>query len=276
MKEPVYYERRLEDDFIGPICNHPFPIHLHDVVEIVCMTEGTDLELTIAGTLIQMEPGDIVVVFPSTPHSYETVAEDTKGLSLIFNAETIPEFTHAFRSMLPVSPLIRRDSKPEALDRIIAILVDLTSQPERSPLLGGYLHLFLSYLFSCLALQPVTRQLETTLPFQVLHYIAEHYTEPLSLDSVAHTLGISRIHLSHVCSQQLRINFRQHINALRVNQACTLLQNPGLSISQVAYACGYNNLRTFHRAFQGLCGLSPGQFRQERLPSSAGDEKSAD
>ncbi len=269
MKSPVYYERRAVDDFIGPICEHPYPAHVHDVVEILCMLEGTALELTIGGVQVKMSPGDIAVVFPSTPHSYDVVSEDMRGVAMIFSPETISVCTPAFRSLVPIAPLVKAEDKPPEMNSIIRTLDSLSAQPDKSPLLTGYLHLFLSYLFTCLPLQPAAQQIETSLACQVLRYIADHYTEPLSLESVSHALGISRIHLSHVCSQQLRINFRQHINALRITQACSMLMNPTLSVSQVAYACGYGNLRTFHRAFQAQCSMSPGEFRQERSSSPA-------
>ena len=35
--EPVFYEQRTGDAFAGNICDHPFPAHVHDVVEIVCL-----------------------------------------------------------------------------------------------------------------------------------------------------------------------------------------------------------------------------------------------
>lgn len=99
--------------------------------------------------------------------------------------------------------------------------------------------------------------------FQVLQCISEHFTEPLTLESTAHALGISRIHLSHIFSQQLRINFRQYINTLRIDRARTLLRNPTYSISQIAYQCGYGNQQTFHRAFLSQCGMTPNAFRTE-------------
>ena len=97
--------------------------------------------------------------------------------------------------------------------------------------------------------------------YQVLQYISEHFTEPLTLESTARALGISRIHLSHIFSQQLHINFRQYINTLRIDRAQTLLRDPAYSISQIAYQCGYGNQRTFHRAFLSQCGMTPNSFR---------------
>jgi AraC-like DNA-binding protein len=179
---------------------------------------------------------------------------------MIFSPDTINEFARRFRTMTIVSPLVTSEEKPAELEHIIAKLAELSPQGEH-PLRLGYLHLFLSYLFTAIQLQPLEKQIQSGLSYQVLHYISEHFTEPLSLETTARALGISRIHLSHIFSQQLKINFRQYINTLRIDRACALLRDPAYTISQIVYLCGYGNPRTFHRAFQAQCGVPPKQYR---------------
>lgn len=259
----VFYEVRSENQFAGIICDHPFPSHVHDPVEIVCPTVGT-LAMTISEKQYHLFPGDIAVVFPSVPHSYDYVSPDVEGLTLIFLPDTISEYSRIFRTMLPACPLLSHRDKAPELNGITRSLIKLSHQ-EGSPLQTGYLHLFLAYMFLCLPLSPIEKQIQTSqgyrLSYQILHYISEHFTEPLTLETTAHALGISRIHLSHIFSQQLHINFRQYINTLRIDRACKLLRDPASTISQVAYLCGYNNPRTFHRAFLTQCGMPPNQYR---------------
>lgn len=257
---PLFYEQRNEDVFVGGICEYPFPSHVHDVVEIVCLLTGS-AEMTIAEKKQLLLPGDIAVIFPVIPHSYDDVSEDASGLTLIFSPDTIVEFYHTFRTMKPIHPLLPGSEQPPELKSIISGFYKLSLQDQKSPLQLGYLHLFLSYLFSCLPLNPMDKHSYPGLSFQVLQYISEHFTEPLTLESLSHALGISRIHLSHIFSQQLHINFRQYINTLRIDRARALLRNPAYSISQIAYLCGYGNQRTFHRAFLSQCGMPPNQFR---------------
>lgn len=259
----VFYEQRTENVFAGVICDHPFPAHVHDVVEIVCLQQG-EVKMTIGGNVWRLTPGDIAVVFPTVPHSYEQVSEDAAGLSLIFQPDTIREHYQTFRTMQPVQPVLLSQSKVPELAPIISGMQRVVEKDPASPLKVGYLHLFLSYLLSCLPLTHGSRNPHFTLTYQVLHYISEHFTEPLTLETTAHALGISRIHLSHIFSQQLHINFRQYINTLRIDRARTLLNNPAYSISQIAEMCGYGNQRTFHRAFRAQCGMAPNQFRGER------------
>ena len=54
----VFYEQRSEGVFAGMICDHPFPPHVHSVVEMVCLTCGS-LKMSIGDQQCALEPGDI-------------------------------------------------------------------------------------------------------------------------------------------------------------------------------------------------------------------------
>ena len=122
----MFYEQRTENIFIGAICDHPFPSHVHDVVEIVCLQTGS-MEMTISGKRIMLLPGDIAVAFPSESHSYDYVSEDASGLSLIFLPDTIMEFYHTFRTMQPVQPLLLHQDQAAELTSIIRPLQKITA-----------------------------------------------------------------------------------------------------------------------------------------------------
>ena len=256
---PVFFEQRPEEFFIGEMYTGSFPDHLHDVVEIVCLTKG-GLVMSIDGKEYSLCPGDIALAFPASPHGFVSATADAEGLSLIFAPDILGEFAFIFRSQTLAQPLLRAEDKPSALADIIQKLQNLPGASHH-PLSLAYLHLFLAYLFSEGNLHLVEKNPHSSLSCQVLQYVSQHFAEPLSLDSVSRALGISRIHLSHVFSQQLHINFRQYINNLRIDRACLLLRDPAYSVSQIVYLCGYGNARTFNRAFMAQCGITPKRYR---------------
>lgn len=109
--------------------------------------------------------------------------------------------------------------------------------------------------------EPLDKHVDVGLMQQVMQYIYLHYREEITLESAARALGVSQSHLSHIFSSQLHINFRRYINTLRIDYACNLLRDSSLSVTEVGYACGYNNSRTFHRAFREEHQMQPGEFR---------------
>jgi len=257
----MFFESYPAGYHMGAICDHPFPPHLHELVEIICLTEGK-LDMRIGDTLHQLHPGDIGISFPYIPHSYESVSLDAKGLSLIFYPSCISEFESLFLQYYPETPFLSLPEPNQEIKRLIEQMI-LSDREDKKHLKLGFMHLFLCHLFPHLSLKPVQESAHRSLYYQILHYISSHYTEPLSLESTAKALGISAIHLSHIFSQRLHINFRQYINSLRINYACQLLRDPQYSISQVSYLCGFGNPRTFHRAFLTHCNMPPKEYRKQ-------------
>ncbi|WP_394831098.1 AraC family transcriptional regulator [Pendulispora rubella] len=59
--------------------------------------------------------------------------------------------------------------------------------------------------------------------------------------------------------------FNELVDGVRHALAVQYLQNPELSISEVAYLTGYSEVRPFARAFRRWTGLAPGQYRASRM-----------
>ena len=246
----------INDFFAGDVCDHPFPAHMHDAVEIIYVLNGS-MEVTVGGKRSVLMPGDTAIAFPGVVHSYDFVSDDIEGLMIMFLPGIIDEYNMVLRTMRPEDPCIKLVNRHPDLDGIIRHLATLTD----TRLKIAYLHVVLACIINRLSLIPAEKQQVAKLTDKVRQYVSNHFTEALSLESTAEALGISRIYLSHIFSQQLHINFRQYINTLRINRACKLMRDPTATITQIAFQCGYENQRTFHRAFLDQCGMKPNEYR---------------
>ena len=92
-------------------------------------------------------------------------------------------------------------------------------------------------------------------------FIEEHSGEELSLSKVAKTVNISANHLSEKFKQVTGTNFVEYVARTRFKNACDLLQNPNLRISEIAFAVGFQSLSQFNRVFKRFAGKSPSQYR---------------
>jgi AraC-like DNA-binding protein len=59
----------------------------------------------------------------------------------------------------------------------------------------------------------------------------------------------------------------RYINELRIHHALFLLQQAGHTVASVAFACGFEDLSTFYRAFRSAQGTSPLQWLERQRPS---------
>ena len=135
---------------------------------------------------------------------------------------------------------------------------------------GGRIHgqtAFFGKLFDGMEFRAAT-ELSSTVA-QLLQYCSQHYQERLTLEDLCKALHISSSHISHIFSNRLKISFPDYMNALRLNQAVSLLQKSGLNMTQVANRAGFPTIRTFNRVFRKQYGCTPLEYRaQFRHPSA--------
>jgi len=96
-------------------------------------------------------------------------------------------------------------------------------------------------------------------------FIEDHQAEPLSLGRIARTANISRHYFCKMLNKATGINFIDYLSRVRIEKSKTLLLNPNSRISEVAFACGFQSMTNFNRAFKRIVRCSPTQFR-ESLP----------
>jgi AraC-like DNA-binding protein len=90
-------------------------------------------------------------------------------------------------------------------------------------------------------------------------YCAENYNLPLTLDSVANELHISKYHISHLFSYRIKVSFCDFLGRLRVNDVCKRLRL-GEDVTTAALAAGFNSIRSFNRMFMKIVGVTPTQY----------------
>lgn len=88
----------------------------------------------------------------------------------------------------------------------------------------------------------------------------------VNIDRLAGQLGTNRHHLSQVLNERLKKSFYDYINYYRVEEAKSMLTDPGrmnYKIASIAYDAGFNSLSTFNEVFRKATGVTPSQFRKQ-------------
>ena len=255
----AFYEHREETLFIGEMTHFPFPAHIHEVAEIISIISGS-VRVQIDGKDYHLEPGDVAVIFPLTPHSYDEISEDASGLAAIFPPDIIPEYNSTFHSLVPERPVLHAAEAVPDLSRVIRRLHGLNMEKDL-PLCVSYLHVLLACTLHALSYHPVYDYSDRGLGQRIMRYIDDHALDNISLETVSHAMGISASYLSHFFAEKLHLNFRQYINTIRVSHARLLMRDSSYTLTMICDACGYSNMRTFRRAFLREAGCLPSEYR---------------
>lgn len=92
-------------------------------------------------------------------------------------------------------------------------------------------------------------------------YIKNHISSNLKARDVASTVNLSESYFTIYFKTKTGQNFRDYVLNARTDLARKLLLEHRLSISEIAYATGYQDYRSFSRAFKNVTGISPSDYQ---------------
>lgn len=263
-----YLEERHERMRIQLSIASAFPDHLHPQAEMLYVFKG-QAHLRISGQRVSLAPGDLCLCFPGIVHGY-LAPENARTLMMIFSPELLPDFVHPLTHSFPQSPVIRREDLPSSVAVCMEeIRREMGGVPDERAL-RGYLQVILARVIPQLALTSQQPEMPD-IAYRIVEYLSVHFTESMALTDLAQALGVSKSHLSHTFSHRLGTNFRTYINTLRADHACALLRDTDLTITEIAYECGFENPRTFNRAFGECYSTTPSAFRQRMIHKKRGE-----
>ncbi len=231
--------------------------HIHTHLELVYLSSGSS-RATVDGTDYLIEAGDFFLVFPHQIHFYHDTSPIHMYL-LIFSVDFCKELTDIFQNMIPSCPLIKsRDIHTDTEQRLKRIVRNAGSASDFDRICAkGYLLSLLGELLPLMTLVPNSSQQDSIK--NVLTYCSLHYTDPLTLDTLAKELHMSKYYISRIFKDRVNMSFRDFLNRLRTEHACSLLEKDK-SITEVAYASGFSSIRTFNRVFVQNTGISPREY----------------
>lgn len=110
---------------------------------------------------------------------------------------------------------------------------------------------------------------------QAISYIQNHITEPLLIDEIARYVGLNRSYLSKLFTEHTGLSPLKYIQSFRLTKAKHLLESSTLSISGIAFSCGYQRPESLIKIFRQRYGISPAAYRSQVLQRSVRKELTA-
>jgi transcriptional regulator GlxA family with amidase domain len=98
---------------------------------------------------------------------------------------------------------------------------------------------------------------------QKLDGLARKHLQKLGLEFLARESGVSSRTLARIFSKELQTSPGKWIQGKRLEAARTLLETTRLSVSEICYRVGYQDVASFSRLFSRTAGMTPGEFRKQ-------------
>ena len=259
-----YYYHRTENK----TCSNSTQ-HYHSGYEIYYMKEGK-CHYFINDTSYDIVSGDIVLIPEGTVHGTSYGTKPCTRLLINFNHGFIsPDI---LKGASNIGHLYRNKSTASNINDIFSMI---EAEYQNGDFLSA--HALKSLTESLLILMirnqsEIVRQERNTIVERAVKYIQENYMTTIRLSDVAKILSVSEEHLSRTFKKEITFGFNEYVTLIRLQKAEHMLKNePSRAITEVAYACGFNDSNYFSYKFKKTFGLTPSQVRDgstrfEELP----------
>lgn len=140
----------------------------------------------------------------------------------------------------------------------------IVQNPKKSPFhLIGHLYLFLDYLTQSMRITgPVqSSKMSDYYIKEAINYIEQNFQNDISIEDIANVCGINRSYFGKIFKNSIGRPPQEFLMNYRMVKATELLKLTSLSIAEIGSAVGYENQLHFSRAFKGIYGVSPREWR---------------
>lgn len=103
------------------------------------------------------------------------------------------------------------------------------------------------------------------LAVEAMEIINKSFSESISLETVADKLNITPQYLSTILKKETGSAFSEQLMFVRLLRARDLLQQTNLSVTEICYKSGFNDLSNFFRCFKKHYGITPGKYRNKSI-----------
>ena len=251
--------------------NMGFPSpHMHRSAELLFVQHGR-VRLTVNGREEILADGDCALVLPYQLHSFEVEGETLLWVH-VFEQRGAPMFFSALGTRRPAASRFCADAAalryyraaclicPESLEAKACVPSDAMGKLSPMKLKSALYAVLSDYLSGAELIEG--EKAEDSLYSRIMMYITEHFAEDITLSSVAAEFGYEPHYLSRYMAKITDIHFRRLVNRCRIDHARHLLESTSADVTEIALASGYGCMRTFHRVFREIVGMSPGEYRK--------------
>lgn len=124
------------------------------------------------------------------------------------------------------------------------------------------LHIFAGHLSECAnALSLEARAAESAPITKAKAIVQANLDDELSMGRVAKVVNVSAGYFSELFHKTTGLTFTEYVARVRVEKVKSLLANPRLQITTIAYDTGFKSLSQFNRVFKRVSGVSPREYR---------------
>ena len=215
---------------------------------------------------VRLSAGDTFILFPGVELQYQADKDEpweycwagfmgTDAASIIRNTGFSKETPYILKGKIPGK---------EIRNGLEEIYQNKGNTYESSVSMTGSLYSLLAVFMHYADKKDAEKDSHVMYVEKAMNYIETNYSYPITVEDIAHYVGISRSHLFRSFQNYMSKSPKDYLSGYRIRQACRLLRETDLSVSTIAYSVGFENNLYFSKAFRKQKGMSPSEYRQAK------------
>lgn len=259
--------------------NFNFPIHIHPECELNFIENAKGAQRIVGDSIEEIDEEELVLV--TNPHlehawkDYRNVSKNIHEITIQFHPDLLTDTFLNKNQMISIRQLFRHAERgvafsQESIAKVRPLLKTLTCEND-----SFYSLIKLLIILHELSIDKGMRELSTgQFAANVMHqhssdeslgrvmdYLSRHYSEVIRLSEVAEMVNMSESSFCRFFKQHTSKSFIDFLTDIRLGAASRALIDSSLSIAEIGYDCGFNNLSNFNRIFKKKKGVTPSEFR---------------
>lgn len=259
--------------------NFNFPIHIHPECELNFIENAKGAQRIVGDSIEEIDEEELVLV--TNPHlehawkDYRNVSKNIHEITIQFHPDLLTDTFLNKNQMISIRQLFRHAERGvafsrESIAKVRPLLKTLTCEND-----SFYSLIKLLIILHELSIDKGMRELSTgQFAANVMHqhssdeslgrvmdYLSRHYSEVIRLSEVAEMVNMSESSFRRFFKQHTSKSFIDFLTDIRLGAASRALIDSSLSIAEIGYDCGFNNLSNFNRIFKKKKGVTPSEFR---------------
>jgi len=251
--------------------------HWHHELELFYLDQGT-LQFSIENDTLELVEGDALFI-PSHLLHKSTMDCDIgcSFYAIVFSKEILtnsmqypdaPNFLHPsmFSGIQNVVHLKPDNTSSEMIIQYIKQLVFLYDADYRESSLetiGLLLCVWQKLYNTYFSKSKIDRQSPKTVAQlqNSIYYMQKHYANDITLSDLAKISILSKGYYCKAFKTLYGLTPFEYLNRYRIKKACSYLVHSEMTVLEIMYSCGINNVSYFNRLFKKYMGVSPTQYK---------------
>ncbi len=256
------------------------PFHFHPELELVYIVESYGKRI-IGNSVEHFQAGDMVFLGANIPHVwlndevyYQGINKlKAKSIVVYFNKDVLGPLFYELKETNKINALFSQAIKGLSIAGKTNLLIaeklkNLLKKKDFDIIVG--LFEILSILSNSKDMTCINNETYTLVDDQsktdrlsvVYKYVKEHYSEDITLISISKLAHLTPPSFCRLFKWKTKKHFVEYLSEVRVSNACKCLMETDMSISAIAYACGYKTVSNFNKLFKKITGVTPQTYKK--------------